>query len=54
MSVCFVNAVVGLKQDVPIEVPDLRLYEFNGVHFPLNNYYNADELPIEWLEIVES
>jgi hypothetical protein len=44
---------VGLKKDSIIEAAPFIMYPSKEIYFPNNNYFSSEELPIEWLEVIE-
>jgi len=43
----------GLIKDNEIKDEALKLYDYGGIYFPENTYYNCDPIPIEWLELYQ-
>ena len=46
--------MVGVTKDSPIVLKNVLLNKFNGVYFPYNSYYNVQELPDTWMNIIDS
>lgn len=45
---------MGLSLDHDVRTEKITLYNYKGVFFPEESYYNCDPLPLEWLELFET